>query len=59
MLHSVKIAASLLLLLLCLVVAVEAVAQSGYQVVQLAQAGTISGNVRWSGPLPRIPAFPI
>jgi len=56
MFRAVKLAASLLLWLL---VAVEAVAQSGYQVVQLAQAGTISGMVKWSGPLPRIPAFPI
>jgi len=57
MFRAVKLAA--LLLLLWLLVAVEAVAQSGYQVVQLAQAGTISGMVKWSGPLPRIPAFPI
>jgi hypothetical protein len=38
---------------------IEAVAQSGYQVVQLNQTGTISGTVKWSGPLPHIPSFPI
>jgi hypothetical protein len=45
--------------LLWLVVAVEASAQTGYQVVQFTQAGTISGTVKWSGPLPHIPSFPI
>jgi Carboxypeptidase regulatory-like domain len=39
--------------------AVGAVAQSGYQEVQLTRTGTISGTVKWSGPLPRVPAFPI
>src|SRR6266436_1367321 len=53
--HAVKIATSLL----CLIVAVEAAAQSGYQVVQLTQTGTISGTVKWSGTLPRIASFPI
>jgi len=54
--QAVKIA---IFLLLWLIVAFEASAQSGYQVVQLTQAGTISGTVKWSGPLPRIPSFPI
>jgi len=53
--HVVKIAASLIWLL----VTVEVVAQSSYQVVQLNQTGTISGTVKWAGPIPRIPAFPI
>ena len=43
--------------LLCLTVAVEAAAQSAYQVVQLTQTGTISGTVKWSGPTPHIPSF--
>jgi hypothetical protein len=42
---------------LWLVVSVGAAAQSGYQVVQLTQTGTISGTVKWSGPLPRTSAF--
>jgi Polysaccharide lyase family 4, domain II len=46
-------------LLLALSVVPEARAQSTYQVVQLTGTGTISGTVKWSGPLPRITAFPI
>jgi Carboxypeptidase regulatory-like domain len=42
-----------------LVVAYPATAQSSYQVVSVATAGTIAGTVKWSGPLPRIPTFPI
>ena len=53
--QAVKIA----IFLLWLVVAVEASAQTGYQEVQFTQAGTISGTVKWSGPLPHIPSFPI
>jgi hypothetical protein len=53
--QAVKIA----IFLLWLIVAFEASAQSGYQVVQFTQAGAISGTVKWSGPLPRIPSFPI
>jgi hypothetical protein len=45
--------------LMCLLIAVRVSAQSGYQVVQLTQTGTISGTVKWSGPLPSISAFPI
>jgi hypothetical protein len=56
--RSVKIVASLVWLV-WLAAAVGAAAQSGYQVVQLSQTGTISGTVKWSGPLPHIPAFPI
>jgi hypothetical protein len=55
MFRVVKVALSLLWLL----VAIAAAAQSGYQVVDLSQVGTISGTVRWSGAIPRIPAFPI
>ena len=56
MLKAVTVVASLLL---ALSVVLEARAQSGYQVVQLTGTGTISGTVKWSGPLPRIAAFPI
>ncbi len=52
-------AARVVTTLLCLMVAVEAAAQSDYQVVQLAQSGTISGTVKWSGPAPHVPSFPI
>ena len=34
-------------------------AQSGYQVVPLSGAGKITGTVKWSGPLPHSPSFPI
>jgi len=51
-----KFAASLLLFL---AVVVEAPAQSGYQVVSRSGAGTISGTVQWSGPVPRPSTFPI
>ncbi len=56
MLKAVTVVASLLL---ALSVVPEARAQSAYQVVQLTETGTISGTVKWSGPLPRITAFPI
>jgi hypothetical protein len=46
-------------LILSLPTVLTAGAQNGYQVVQLAQTGTISGTVKWSGPLPRIPSCPI
>jgi len=46
-------------LFLFLAVVVEAPAQSGYQVVSLSGAGTISGTVQWSGPAPRPSTFPI
>ncbi|MGH9502571.1 MAG: carboxypeptidase-like regulatory domain-containing protein [Terriglobales bacterium] len=55
MFRAVKIAA----FLVCLMLAVGATAQNGYQVVQVAHGGTISGTVKWSGPLPRIPSYPI
>ena len=36
-----------------------AAAQSGYQVVPVTNAGTIAGSVKWSGPKPAAPTFPI
>ena len=45
---------------LCLLaVAGNATAQSNCQVVSLSSAGTITGVVKWSGPLPHIPTFTI
>lgn len=44
----------------CLVaVALPATAQSNYQVVSLSNPGAITGTVKWSGALPRIPSFTI
>jgi hypothetical protein len=34
-------------------------AQSGYQVITVNDGGTITGTVKWSGPLPKIAAVPI
>jgi Polysaccharide lyase family 4, domain II len=39
--------------------AVSAVAQGDYRVVTLTQSGTITGTIRWSGPVPRVLEFPI
>jgi hypothetical protein len=36
-----------------------AVAQSDYRVIAVINGGTISGNVKWSGPTPRAMDFPI
>jgi len=49
-------------LILCLGTALfagQAAAQSDYTVIKVDDAGTISGTVRWSGPIPRIPRLPI
>jgi len=61
MFRAAKIVASLLWVALWVatLTVIGAAAQSGYQAVQLTQAGTISGTVKWSGPLPRIPSYPI
>ncbi len=45
--------------LLFLAAVVEAAGQSSYQVVSLTGAGTISGTVQWSGPMPHPATFPI
>ena len=45
-------------LCVCLIaVALPATAQNNYHVVSLQNPGTITGVVKWSGPLPRIPIF--
>jgi len=36
-----------------------AAAQGDYQVVSVANAGTITGTVKWSGPQPRVLTFPL
>ncbi len=37
----------------------QAAAQTDYTVIAVDNGGTISGTVRWSGPIPRIPRLPI
>jgi hypothetical protein len=55
MFQAVRFAASFLLLIL----AVEGAAQSSYRVVPLTRTGTISGTVKWSGPVPHPATFAI
>ena len=46
-------------LLILLFVATGAFAQSDYKVIKVADGGTISGTVKWTGPVPRSLSFPI
>jgi hypothetical protein len=49
-------------LVLCLAAvscAGRAAAQSDYTTITVGDAGTISGTVRWAGPIPKIPRLPI
>src|SRR5204862_7185898 len=55
MFRAVKLAIASLLL----ASAVNAAAQSGYQVVSLNSSGAIVGTGRWCGQLPRLAAYPI
>jgi len=45
--------------LLLLVTAPFAAAQSSYRVISISNPGTITGTVKWSGPLPHVPSLPI
>ncbi len=54
--HAVK---STLFLALYLILAQNSAAQSDYQVVSVSNPGTITGTVKWSGPMPRPLALPI
>src|SRR5260370_18988083 len=47
------------LLSFCLAWSVAAIAQSDYKVISVTDGGTISGTVKWSGPVPRQLAVPI
>ncbi|MHB8217165.1 MAG: carboxypeptidase-like regulatory domain-containing protein [Candidatus Sulfotelmatobacter sp.] len=47
------------LLLSLLAAATFAASQSDYKVISVADGGTISGTVKWSGPVPRALDFPI
>ena len=40
-------------------VTTAALAQSGYKVITVTDGGTISGSVKWSGPVPHALAFPV
>ena len=42
-----------------LLAATTAAAQSSYQVITVTNAGSIKGTVKWSGPAPQAPDFPI
>jgi hypothetical protein len=42
-----------------LLATVELLGQSNYKVINVTDGGTISGTVKWSGPLPRALEFPI
>jgi hypothetical protein len=48
-----------LLLYSCVAWAAAAVAQNDYRVISVTDGGTISGTVKWSGPMPRQLAVPI
>jgi len=37
----------------------QAIGQTDYTVITVTDGGTISGNVRWTGPVPKIPKLPI
>jgi hypothetical protein len=47
------------LLFLPAVVTIIATAQSGYKVISVADGGSISGTIKWSGPVPHQLDFPI
>jgi len=48
------------LLSACLVASVNvALAQDGYQVISVADGGTVTGTVKWVGPLPHLTTLPI
>jgi hypothetical protein len=53
-----KTAAVTLFLVVLLAIVGTSTAQSNYQVVSLSNAGTITGTVKWSGPMPRALSLP-
>jgi hypothetical protein len=50
---------TIVLILFAAFLAAAAAAQSNYQVVTVTDGGTISGTVKWSGPVPRNLDFPV
>jgi hypothetical protein len=47
------------LFLIAVVGVIESAAQSQYQVISVVNGGTVSGTVRWTGPLPHSLVIPI
>src|SRR3984885_6590644 len=54
-----RIAQNILPLVLLLAAAGIAFAQNGYNVISVTNGGTISGTVKWSGPVPHNLDFPV
>src|SRR5271163_3060259 len=54
-----RIAHEILVLTFLLVIAGLAFGQSDYHVISVANGGTISGTVKWSGPAPHNLDFPV
>src|SRR5579864_1638525 len=52
-------ARKLMVLLVFISTAVLGLGQSQYKVINVVDGGTISGTVKWSGPVPRNLTFPI
>jgi hypothetical protein len=54
-----RVSLRFLFAMLFLATSVLALAQSDYKVITVTDGGTISGTVRWSGPVPRAVGFPV
>jgi len=54
-----RVVSRLFLLILSLVAVGAVFGQSDYKVVTVADGGTISGTVKWAGPVPRALGFPV
>jgi len=50
---------TILVVSLCALAAVAASAQSGYQTISVTNGGTITGTVKWSGPVPHLAGMTI
>ena len=53
----IKYASALLLLTLCH--AGKAQSQSDYTAITVENGGTVTGTVKWTGPIPKIPKLPV
>ncbi len=54
-----KLSMERLLAVVLILLATRCVSQSGYEVISVSDGGTITGTVKWSGPAPKLSAFPI
>ena len=52
-----KSKASFLIVLVLVLASVHSAAQSSYQTITVNDGGTITGSVKWTGPVPKIPAI--